>query len=672
MTTGLAIPDATPPIASAATTATTATTTTTTTTTATKGVDVSSLQHPGNASIDWADVAAAGNAFTGIKASEGDYYTNPYFASDVEQATAAGLYVIPYAFANPFDPAQNGTAQQQADTAVVELSSVGSAATMMLPLELDLEPDPYASQDNTNQCYGLSTTAMRTWIADFITEVDKKLNSTRPVIIYTEAGWWNTCTGNDTAFRGYPLWLASYGVSDPSLPAGWNNYTFWQYSNNGTVNGVTGPVDLDYLGPVLQVSQVGKAIAPVLLNTLTSLNGQSVSYSQTGLPPGLTMSSSGQITGTPTTAGQYTVTVTPSAGAAPSTMTFTWDVHGTISVHSPGNRTTTAGTPVGVRVTVADTDPATFSPSFTASGLPPGLSISPAGVISGWPWRPGTYKGAVSASDGLYASGSAAFTWTVKAAADSGSTGTIRQWGGSGKCLDDLGSKTANGAAVDLRSCTGKPNQSWTFAQDGTIRVLGRCLNVTGGSRANGAKLELYTCDSAAGAQHWQVGADSELVNPQSGKCLYVAAANAANGTRPELWTCANSTGAADEHWLRPAASVYSGNPGECLAVSGSAVVLARCANASSQHWTQSWDGTLRLGSKCLTETGTTLRSVLSVGSCSGAAATKWQPRPAGPIATELASSSSGLCVTAPSIVSGVKLVLGTCAATQATTWHAE
>jgi GH25 family lysozyme M1 (1,4-beta-N-acetylmuramidase) len=659
MTTGLAIPVATPAIATAATTVT-------------KGVDVSSLQHPGNAPIDWAEVAAAGNAFTGIKASEGDYYKNPYFASDVQQATEAGLYVIPYAFVNPYDPAQNGTAQQQADTAVGQLGSVSSDANLMLPLELDLEPDPYASQDNTNQCYGLSTTAMRTWIADFITEVDKKLNSTTPLIIYTEPGWWNTCTGNDTAFGGYPLWLASYGVSDPSLPAGWNNYTFWQYSNNGAVSGVTGPVDLDYLGPVLQVSQAGKAIAPVRLSTLTSLNGQPVSYSQTGLAPGLTMSSSGEITGTPTTPGQYTVTVTPSAGAVPSTMTFTWDVHGTITVHSPGNRTTTAGTPVGVRVLASDADPASYAPSFGASGLPPGLSISPAGVISGWPSRPGTYKVAVSASDALGASGSAAFTWTVKAAADSGSTGSIRQWGGSGKCLDDLGSKTSNGTAVDLRSCTGKPNQSWTFAQDGTIRVQGKCLNVTGGSRANGARLELYNCDSAAGAQHWQVGADSELVNPQSGKCLYVPAANAANGTRPELWTCANSTGAVDEHWLRPAASIYSGDPGECMAVSGSAVVLAHCASTGSQHWTESWDGTLRLGSKCLTETGATDRSGLSVGSCSGAAATKWQPRPAGPIATELASAASGLCVTAPSIATGVKLVLGACATSQATTWHAE
>jgi GH25 family lysozyme M1 (1,4-beta-N-acetylmuramidase) len=28
-------------------------------------------------------------------------------------------------------------------------------------------------------------------------------------IIYTEADWWDTCTGDSTAFHNYPLWIAS-------------------------------------------------------------------------------------------------------------------------------------------------------------------------------------------------------------------------------------------------------------------------------------------------------------------------------------------------------------------------------------------------------------------------------------------------------------------------------
>jgi hypothetical protein len=45
----------------------------------------------------------------------------------------------------------------------------------------------------------------------------------------------------------------------------------------------------------------------------------------------------------------------------------------------------------------------------------------------------------------------------------------------------------------------------------------------------------------------------------------------------------------------------------------------------------------------------------------------------AGPIATELKSAASKLCVTVPaSTASGTRLVLGTCATTLAATWHVE
>jgi GH25 family lysozyme M1 (1,4-beta-N-acetylmuramidase) len=668
MMAGLVIPAAT------ATTATAATT-------PVQGVDVSSVQHSSSPTITWADVASAGKSFVGIKASEGDYYTNPYFAgdpskgyeSDVQQAVGQQLYVIPYAFANPFDPAANGTAIQQADTAATAVNSVKAYANYMLPLAIDLESDPYAANDNTNQCYGLSTSAMVTWIKGFITEYDSKLPEARPLIIYTTADWWDTCTGSSTAFTSDPLWLASYGVSNPALPAGWHNYTFWQYSAGGSVSGITGATDLDYLGPVLEASQVSKAIGSVQLRTLQWLNSPStsVTYSVTSgaLPTGLTLSMSGStaglISGTPTAIGQYSVTVTPSVGAA---MPINWYVHGTLTVNSPGNRTGTAGTPVWLRVAASDTDTG-YTPSFAASGLPPGLSITSGGVISGWPYKAGTYHVTVAASDGLYASGSTMFTWTVNAAPDSGATGAIKQWGGSGKCLDDSGSKTTNGAAVDLWSCTGKAGQSWTMPQDGTVRVLGKCLDAVGEGKTNGTKLQLWACNSGDGAQQWLVGTNSELINPQSGKCLDVPSTNAPNGTRPELYTCpAPTANVASFHWLRPAANVYSGNAGKCLAASGTTAVLANCANTSAQHWTESWNGTLQLGTQCLTATSS---GGVAIGACSSA--TKWGLRGVGtlPIGTEIVSPA-GQCVTAPSAANGVALKMEACSDTDGATWHAE
>jgi hypothetical protein len=336
-------------------------------------------------------------------------------------------------------------------------------------------------------------------------------------------------------------------------------------------------------------------------------------------------------------------------------------------VNSPGNRTTTAGSPVSLRVTAADQDGSSYPPSFSASGLPPGLTISSSGVITGWPYKPGTYTVKVSASDGLYASGSMSFTWTIAAAGNVGVTGTIRQVGGSGKCLDDPNSSTANGTHVDLRTCNGHSNQTWTTVQDGTIRVLGKCLDVIGESTSNGAKLQLWTCNSGDGAQQWRAGAGGALVNSQSGRCLHVPVASAADGTQPVISGCANI---GNQHWLRPAAKVLSGEPGACLGISGSTVELIGCPSTAAQHWLASADGTLRVGSKCLTETGTTAGSGLVIGSCTGAAATKWKLLGAGPVAVELASAASGLCVTTPVVANGAKLVIKPCAATPAATWQ--
>ncbi|MHB9863998.1 M4 family metallopeptidase [Streptomyces sp. YIM S03343] len=78
--------------------------------------------------------------------------------------------------------------------------------------------------------------------------------------------------------------------------------------------------------PGSQSSTVGTAVS--LQISASSTNSGSLTYSASGLPTGLSISSStGAITGTPTTAGTYstTVTVTDSTGAT-GTASFTWTV----------------------------------------------------------------------------------------------------------------------------------------------------------------------------------------------------------------------------------------------------------------------------------------------------------------------------------------------------------
>jgi GH25 family lysozyme M1 (1,4-beta-N-acetylmuramidase) len=205
-----------------------------------QGIDVSSAQHVSNASIHWKALKKAGYRFAAIKVSEGTYYLNPFFRSDVTAATAAGLAVFPYVFANPHD--SGGAAQ--ANYAIAHISY--RHTRKMLSLVVDLEKDPYTRQDHVNGCYGLSKKRMVSWIAAFAART-KALTGRKPMI-YTNPTWWHSCTGDSRAFRNDPLWIADYGSGPPEAPKGWPRWTIWQYTNNARVQGVTkrGGTDLDF------------------------------------------------------------------------------------------------------------------------------------------------------------------------------------------------------------------------------------------------------------------------------------------------------------------------------------------------------------------------------------------------------------------------------------------
>ena len=650
-----------------------------------QGTDVSNLTTVTN----WPDVAAAGMSFAGIMAYDGASVSNPSYASQVTGALDAGLYVMPYVVADPLKVA-TGTEQFTAKAwpAISAVSGAIYKNGRYLPVVLDMESQPLVTSE---ACYGLSKAQMVTWIGQFIAAANKQTGLS--TVVYSNPNWWQACTGNSTAFGGDPLWIADYGVSSPAVPPGWPGYTFWQSSDSASVNGISGAADLDtMLGAPASVT--AGTTGSVQLETLNSLAGQSVSYAPAGsLPSHFTLSPAGRFSWSSAQVGTYSVAFTPTstgtpvgivtptssgtptsttapATVIPSSVVVNLRVHGAVAVSAPAI-TSNAGTPVWHRVTTTGPDQqAGVNPTLTATGLPTGLSMNPAGLITGWPSRWGTFKVAISASDALGGTGSASFTWTVKAPADAGAAGQIRQIGGSGRCLDDPGGKTANGTVIDLWSCTGKANQRWTLVQDGTLRTGGKCLQTVGNSTANGARTELVACNSDDGSQLWKAGTDAELVNPQSGKCLDVTAASAANGARPVIEPCANSTSQANEHWLRPAAPVTSGQPGKCVGTSGTAAVLATCANATSQRWQPQSDGTVRVNGKCLVEGGATVGSKVSIGSCSKATANEWKLVSAGAIATELVNTASGRCAADPA--TGTQLVLAACANAATTTWRFE
>ncbi|KAG8904417.1 hypothetical protein FRB99_001796 [Tulasnella sp. 403] len=180
-----------------------------------EGVDVASYQ--GN--VNWGSL---GVDFAYIKATEGTGYTNPYFASQYNGAYNAGLIRGAYHFARP-DISSGAT---QANYFLAH-GGGWSADGKTLPGALDIEYNPYGAT-----CYGLSASAMVSWIHDFANTYQSK--TSRYPVIYTTTDWWTTCTGNNSGFgTTSPLWIARYASSVGTLPAGWSYHTFWQYTSTG-------------------------------------------------------------------------------------------------------------------------------------------------------------------------------------------------------------------------------------------------------------------------------------------------------------------------------------------------------------------------------------------------------------------------------------------------------
>jgi hypothetical protein len=141
----------------------------------------------------------------------------------------------------------------------------------------------------------------------------------------------------------------------------------------------------------------GVAITPVTM-TASAGTGAGYTFTATGLPAGLSISSTGTISGTPTVTGTfpYIVTITDSAG---DKSIFNCSV----TVYPPITASCVSITAAqGVAIT-----PVTMTASggtgtgytFTATGLPAGLSISAGGTIAGTPTAGGTYPYTVTVKD---------------------------------------------------------------------------------------------------------------------------------------------------------------------------------------------------------------------------------------------------------------------------------
>ena len=84
----------------------------------------------------------------------------------------------------------------------------------------------------------------------------------------------------------------------------------------------------------------------------------------------------------------------------------------TVSVAYPGNQTTIVKQGIALQIHATDSGGAALG--YGATGLPPGLVITPgSGLISGTPTVPGNYTVAVTAGDSFANSGGTSFTWSI-------------------------------------------------------------------------------------------------------------------------------------------------------------------------------------------------------------------------------------------------------------------
>ena len=180
------------------------------------GIDVS--HHQGT--IDWDEFFASADTnirFIYIKATEGGNFKDNQWETN-EKALSA--FDVRYGSYHYFKP--NLSAEKQARHFVRQTrNSLGS-----LPPVLDSEED--GSDDLVAN--------MKVWLK----YVERELGR-RPIIYTSYNQYMEQFRGK---FTGYKFWIAAYSEQKPHLDD--PQVIHWQYSDNETVPGIKGPVDLNF------------------------------------------------------------------------------------------------------------------------------------------------------------------------------------------------------------------------------------------------------------------------------------------------------------------------------------------------------------------------------------------------------------------------------------------
>ena len=190
------------------------------------GIDVSKYQP----SINWSAVKSSGVEYVIIRcgyrgSSTGVLIEDPYFKSHIKGAKAAGLKVGVYFFT---------TAVSEAE-AVEEASMCAylcNGYSLDFPIFIDCESSPRPGYN------GLSAGERTQVIKAFCNTIRSAGYSAG---IYANKTWLSSYM-NAGELSGYKIWLAQYNQAGPTYSG---KYDMWQYTSKGSVNGISGYVDMN-------------------------------------------------------------------------------------------------------------------------------------------------------------------------------------------------------------------------------------------------------------------------------------------------------------------------------------------------------------------------------------------------------------------------------------------
>lgn len=185
-----------------------------------KGVDLSHYQP----NFNWATAVQQGIQFAFFKATQGTTSVDDMLLKHYNNAKANGVLVGFYAFAAWGDPV--------------------AEANHYLQTVSTLECDLFYVLDAEDNPKGLSKAQISQWCRTWLQTVQQATG--KLPMIYTGASFAKTNFESDLS--QYPLWVAQYGIGvepvQPSSNPVWDNWLVFQYSEKGSVGGIS-PVDLD-------------------------------------------------------------------------------------------------------------------------------------------------------------------------------------------------------------------------------------------------------------------------------------------------------------------------------------------------------------------------------------------------------------------------------------------